>query len=77
MTAIVQCGWLLPPPGVPLAVETGDGFSSRYRFSKEDLVMNTLGIGLGVLLEINTELDQILDFRLMCRPSDDARHQRV
>lgn len=59
--------------GAMLAVETGDGFSSRYRFSKEDLVMNTIGTGLGLLLEKNPELDKILDFRLMYRPSDDAR----
>jgi hypothetical protein len=59
--------------GAMLAVETGDGFSSRYRFSKEDLVMNTLGTGLGLLLEKNPELDKVLDFRLLYRSSDDAR----
>ncbi|MFH1495446.1 MAG: DUF2279 domain-containing protein [Pseudomonadota bacterium] len=59
--------------GSMLAVEIGDGFSSRYRFSKEDLVMNTLGTGLGLLLEKNPELDAMLDFRLMYRPSSDAR----
>lgn len=59
--------------GAMLAVEVGDGFSSRYRFSKEDLAMNTVGAGLGLLLEKNPELDEILDFRMMYKPSDDAR----
>lgn len=59
--------------GTMLAMEVGDGFSSRYRFSKEDVVMNTVGAGLGLLLERNPELDAVLDFRLMYKPSDDAR----
>ncbi len=59
--------------GSMLAVEVGDGFSARYRFSKEDLIMNTLGSGLGLLLENNPELDAVLDFRLMYWPSGDAR----
>jgi hypothetical protein len=59
--------------GSMLAVEIGDGFSSHYRFSKEDLIMNTLGTGLGLLLEKNPELDAVLDFRLMYWPSSDAR----
>ncbi len=59
--------------GSMLAVEVGDGFSSHYRFSKEDLIMNTMGTGLGMLLEKNPELDAVLDFRLMYWPSSDAR----
>lgn len=59
--------------GAMLAVEIGDGFSSRYRFSKEDLIMNTLGTGLGLLLEKHPELDAVLDYRMMYWPSDDAR----
>lgn len=59
--------------GVMLAVEVGDGFSSRYRFSKEDLIMNTLGSSLALLLEKNPELDAVLDYRLMYWPSSDAR----
>lgn len=59
--------------GAMLAVEIGDGFSSRYRFSKEDLIMNTVGTGLGLWMERNPELDEILDFRLMYKPSEDAR----
>lgn len=59
--------------GSMLAVEIGDGFSSHYRFSKEDLVMNTLGTGLGLLLEKNPQLDAVMDLRLMYLPSSDAR----
>lgn len=59
--------------GAMLAVEVGDGFSSRYRFSMEDLIMNTLGTGLGLLMEKNPELDAVLDFRIMYWPSNDAR----
>ncbi len=59
--------------GSMLAVEIGDGFSAHYRFSKEDLIMNTLGTGLGLLLEKNPELDAVLDYRLMYLPSSDAR----
>lgn len=59
--------------GSMLAVEVGDGFSARYRFSKEDLIMNTLGSGLALLLEQKPELDAVLDFRLMYWPSSDAR----
>lgn len=59
--------------GSMLAVEIGDGFSTHYRFSKEDLIMNTLGTGLGLLMEKNPELDAILDYRLMYWPSSDAR----
>ncbi len=59
--------------GVMLAVEVGDGYSSKFRFSKEDLVMNTLGSGLSLLLERNPALDEVMDFRLMYWPSSDAR----
>jgi len=59
--------------GSMLAVEIGDGFSTRFRFSKEDLIMNTLGSGLALLMEKNPELDAVLDYRLMYRPSSDAR----
>lgn len=59
--------------GSMLAVEVGDGYSARYRFSKEDLIMNTLGTGLALLLEQKPELDAVLDFRLMYWPSSDAR----
>lgn len=59
--------------GVMLAVEIGDGYSQNFRFSKEDLVMNTLGTGLAFLLEKNPSLDAALDFRMMYWPSPDTR----
>lgn len=59
--------------GTLAAVEVMDGFSKRFRFSKEDLIMNAVGTGMAVLLERNPELDDVLDFRLMYRPSGDAR----
>ncbi len=59
--------------GTLLAVETLDGFSERYKFSKEDLIMNAVGTGLGLLFEKNKRLDDLLDFRLHYWPSGDAK----
>lgn len=59
--------------GTLLVVEVMDGFSKKYRFSKEDLLMNTAGVGLALLFETRPELDRLLDFRLMYWPSGDAR----
>ncbi|MDP1635652.1 MAG: DUF2279 domain-containing protein, partial [Gallionellaceae bacterium] len=59
--------------GTLLAVETLDGFSKRYKFSKEDMVMNAVGTGLGLLFEKNKRLDDLLDFRLHYWPSGDAK----
>jgi hypothetical protein len=59
--------------GTLLAVETLDGFSKRYKFSKEDMVMNAVGTGLGLLFEKNKRLDDLLDFRLHYWPSSDAK----
>ncbi|MHB9101143.1 MAG: DUF2279 domain-containing protein [Sulfuricella sp.] len=59
--------------GTLMAVETIDGFSKRWKFSKEDMVMNVLGTGLGLLFEKNKRLDDLFDFRLHYWPSGDAR----
>ncbi|MBZ0097129.1 MAG: YfiM family protein [Sulfuricella sp.] len=59
--------------GTLLAVETLDGFSNRYKFSKEDLIMNAVGTGLGLLFEKNKRLDDLFDFRLHYWPSGDAK----
>jgi hypothetical protein len=59
--------------GTMLAVETLDGFSERYKFSKEDLIMNAVGTGLGLLFENNKRLDELFDFRLHYWPSGDAK----
>jgi Predicted periplasmic lipoprotein (DUF2279) len=54
-------------------VEVLDGFTQRFGFSREDLIMNFLGIGLGVLLEARPKWDALIDFRIQYWPSDDAR----
>jgi len=59
--------------GTMLAVETLDGFSERYKFSKEDVIMNAVGTGLGLLFEKNKRLDDLFDFRLHYWPSGDAK----
>lgn len=59
--------------GTLLTVELVDGFSKKFRFSKEDVIMNAIGTGLGILFEKNRKLDDLLDFRLMYWPSSDAR----
>lgn len=59
--------------GTLMAVETLDGFSKRWKFSKEDMIMNVLGTGLGLLFENNKRLDDLFDFRLHYWPSRDAR----
>lgn len=55
--------------GTLLAIETVDGFSRKWRFSHEDLAMNAAGTALGILFERSPQLDKLLDFRLMYRPS--------
>lgn len=59
--------------GTLMAVETLDGYSKRWKFSKEDMIMNALGTGLGLLFEKNKRLDDLFDFRLHYWPSGDAR----
>lgn len=59
--------------GTLLAVETIDGFSKKFKFSKEDLVMNAVGTGLALVFEKNKQLDDLLDIRLQYWPSEDAR----
>lgn len=55
--------------GAMTAVEVVDGFSNRWRFSREDAVMNLLGAGLGVLVERRPAIQQIFDFRMQYKPS--------
>ena len=59
--------------GTLLAVEVVDGFSKEFSFSKEDFVMNTIGVGLGILFEKQKDLDNLFDFRVHYWPSSDAR----
>lgn len=51
------------------AIEVIDGYSSRYTFSREDLIVDALGVMLGYAFEANPRLDEVLDFRLNYRQS--------
>lgn len=55
--------------GTLLAVELIDGYSKRWRFSKEDAAMNIAGGALGYWMEKNPALDALIDFRLEYRRS--------
>jgi hypothetical protein len=59
--------------GTFMAVEMFDGFSEDYGFSVEDAVISIAGIGLGYALERYPALDDVLDFRIRYRRSDDAK----
>lgn len=59
--------------GTMTAIETLDGYSKKWKFSKEDFVMNILGTGLGLVFEKNKQLDDLIDLRLQYWPSSDAR----
>jgi len=60
-----------------LAVMTGveviDGFSNKYRFSMEDVVMNAAGAAFAVLTEVYPSADALLDFRLLYQKPDNAQ----
>lgn len=55
---------------VGLSIEVLDGLSrgGRYGFSWEDLAMNAIGVGFGMLMESRPELDRYLAFRLGYSP---------
>jgi hypothetical protein len=55
--------------GTMTAVEIADGYTKKWRFSREDLVMDLAGAGLGWLLETRPELDALIDLRLHYRRS--------
>jgi len=50
--------------GTLMGVELIDGFSRKWRFSKEDAVANLAGGALAYLMERNPELDALIDLRL-------------
>lgn len=70
-----QAAWLagLTASAVWLGVEVMDGFTEKYGFSTEDLIMNLAGTGLGTLLDAYPKWDKLWDIRLRYWPSDDAR----
>ena len=50
--------------GTLMGVELIDGFSRKWRFSKEDALANLAGGALAYVLERNPELDALIDLRL-------------
>jgi hypothetical protein len=50
--------------GAMTVVEVIDGYSKRWRFSREDALMNVIGAGAAVLMERHPALDRLVDFRL-------------
>lgn len=50
--------------GTLMGVELIDGFSKKWRFSKEDAVANLAGGALAYLMERNPGLDALIDLRL-------------
>lgn len=56
-----------------LGVETMDGFTIKYGFSPEDMVMNLTGIGLGLFFDVYPEWDAVFDIRFKYWVSSDAR----
>ncbi|MCK5877798.1 MAG: DUF2279 domain-containing protein, partial [Candidatus Marithrix sp.] len=63
----------LTSAALSIGVEVMDGFTDKYGFSTEDVIMNLSGIGMGVFLESYPKWDELIDFRLKYWPSDDAK----
>ena len=50
--------------GTLMGVELIDGFSRKWRFSKEDALANLAGSALAYVMERNSELDALTDLRI-------------
>jgi hypothetical protein len=59
--------------GILTAVEIADSFSTKWRFSYEDVLSNAAGVALALLQEKYPSFDALLDFRLLYSKSDDAK----
>jgi hypothetical protein len=59
--------------GTLMGVELIDGFSKKWRFSKEDALANLAGGALAYVLERNPELDALVDLRLQYSPQPGER----
>lgn len=59
--------------GTLMGVELIDGFSRKWRFSKEDALANLAGGALAYVLERNPELDALVDLRLQYSPQPGER----
>jgi hypothetical protein len=55
---------------VMTGVEVIDGFSKKYSFSMEDVVMNAAGAAFAVLSEVYPSVDALFDFRLLYQQDD-------
>lgn len=55
--------------GTLLLVEVVDGYSKRWRFSKEDVVADLLGGAFGWWMERTPQVDALLDLRIQYRRS--------
>lgn len=52
-----------------LYVEIFDGVSGDHGFSKEDMVMNAVGIGMAYLRQTHPRLKELVDYRMEYNPS--------
>lgn len=62
--------------GTYAAVEVLDGLSRQWSFSREDAIINLMGVGAAYMLEKNPELDRLLDIRILYRPSNENGERR-
>lgn len=61
--------------GTLMGVELIDGFSQKWRFSREDALANLAGGALAYALERHPQLDALLDLRLQYSPSAGNRFE--
>lgn len=58
--------------GTLTAVEVADGYSRNYKFSAQDALMNVAGAGFAWWCERDPAVDNLLDFRLYYRRSNES-----
>jgi hypothetical protein len=59
--------------GTLMGVELIDGFSRKWRFSKEDAMANLAGGALAYVMERNPELDALMDLRIQYSSSSGGK----
>jgi hypothetical protein len=59
--------------GTLMGVELIDGFSRKWRFSKEDALTNLAGGALAYVMERNPELDALMDLRIQYSSSSGGK----
>lgn len=57
--------------GAFAGIEVLDGFSRKWNFSREDMLMNAAGVGAAVLFERHPDIDRMFDLRVLYRPSNE------